>query len=93
MPIIKGDPGDTKYVASNIPFMNLDHLTDRTYICAKFNLYVAIRLNLRNRIIAKLDVIFVVARLIVHEVIYIYYPVDKEGKLGFDQAAAAIILL
>ncbi|KAH8649398.1 hypothetical protein BGZ61DRAFT_469600 [Ilyonectria robusta] len=28
MPMIEGDPGDTKCVASDIPFTNLDHLTD-----------------------------------------------------------------
>lgn len=43
MPIIEGDPGDTKYVASDIPFTNLDHLTDGTHVCAKPDLYYGAR--------------------------------------------------
>ncbi|KAH8651797.1 hypothetical protein BGZ61DRAFT_468749 [Ilyonectria robusta] len=31
MLIIEGDPGDVKYIASNIPFTNLDYLMDGTY--------------------------------------------------------------
>ncbi|KAH8659395.1 hypothetical protein BGZ61DRAFT_465310 [Ilyonectria robusta] len=43
MPIIEGDPGDTKYVASDIPLTNLDHLTDGTHVCAKPDLYYGAR--------------------------------------------------
>ncbi|KAH7147059.1 hypothetical protein B0J13DRAFT_595300 [Dactylonectria estremocensis] len=45
MPIIEGDPGDTKCVASDIPFTNLDHLTDGSLVCAKPDLYCGARLE------------------------------------------------
>ncbi|KAH6961871.1 hypothetical protein BKA56DRAFT_700329 [Ilyonectria sp. MPI-CAGE-AT-0026] len=43
MPIIEGDPGDIFYVAGDIPFTNLDHLTDGTLVCAKPDLYYSAR--------------------------------------------------
>ncbi|EXL39773.1 hypothetical protein FOCG_17625 [Fusarium oxysporum f. sp. radicis-lycopersici 26381] len=39
IPIIEGDPGDTRCIASDIPFTNLDHLTDGSLVCAKPDLY------------------------------------------------------
>ncbi|KAH7115644.1 hypothetical protein EDB81DRAFT_668902 [Dactylonectria macrodidyma] len=43
IPIIEGDPGDTKCVASDVPFTNLDHLTDGSLVCAKPDLYYGAR--------------------------------------------------
>ncbi|SCO54111.1 uncharacterized protein FFNC_15339 [Fusarium fujikuroi] len=39
IPIIEGDPGDTRCIASDISFTNLDHLTDGSLVCAKPDLY------------------------------------------------------
>ncbi|KAI8724318.1 hypothetical protein NCS52_00000600 [Fusarium sp. LHS14.1] len=39
MPIIGGDPGDTKCIAGDVPFTNLEHLTDGSLVCAKPDLY------------------------------------------------------
>ncbi|KAF5229497.1 hypothetical protein FANTH_14173 [Fusarium anthophilum] len=39
IPIIEGDPGDTRCIASDIPFTNLDHLTDGSLVCAKPDVY------------------------------------------------------
>ncbi|KPA41264.1 hypothetical protein FLAG1_05881 [Fusarium langsethiae] len=39
IPIIEGDPGDTRWIASDISFTNLDHLTDGLLVCAKPDLY------------------------------------------------------
>ncbi|KAF5019175.1 hypothetical protein F66182_8825 [Fusarium sp. NRRL 66182] len=35
IPVIEGDPGDTKCIASDISFTNLDHLTDGSLVSAK----------------------------------------------------------
>ncbi|KAF4468245.1 hypothetical protein FALBO_4864 [Fusarium albosuccineum] len=43
IPIIEGEPGDTKCVASDIPFTNLDHLTDGSLVYAKPDLYYGAR--------------------------------------------------
>ncbi|KAH7111464.1 hypothetical protein B0J13DRAFT_600453 [Dactylonectria estremocensis] len=43
MPIIEGDPGDTKCVASDVPFTNLDYLTGGSRVCAKPDLYYGAR--------------------------------------------------
>ncbi|KAK7421021.1 hypothetical protein QQZ08_010142 [Neonectria magnoliae] len=43
IPIIEGDPGDTRCVASDVPFANLDHLTDGSLVCAKPDLYYGAR--------------------------------------------------
>ncbi|KAG4279580.1 hypothetical protein FPRO04_13584 [Fusarium proliferatum] len=39
IPIIEGDSGDTKCIASDISFTNIDHLTDESFVCAKPDLY------------------------------------------------------
>ncbi|KAJ0131276.1 LysM domain-containing protein [Fusarium oxysporum f. sp. albedinis] len=39
IPIIEGDPGDTRCIASDISFTNLDHLMDGSLVCAKPDLY------------------------------------------------------
>ncbi|KID93794.1 hypothetical protein MAJ_10229, partial [Metarhizium majus ARSEF 297] len=39
IPIIEGDPGDTRCIASDISFTNLHHLTDGSLVCAKPDLY------------------------------------------------------
>ncbi|KAH8774457.1 hypothetical protein F5883DRAFT_659249 [Diaporthe sp. PMI_573] len=43
MPIIEGDPGDTRCIASDVPFSNLDHLTDGSLVYAKPDLYYGSR--------------------------------------------------
>ncbi|KAJ4182637.1 hypothetical protein NW767_013782 [Fusarium falciforme] len=43
MPIIEGDPGDTRCIASDVPFTNLEHLTDGSLVCAKPDLYYGAR--------------------------------------------------
>lgn len=43
IPIIEGDPGDPRCVASDVPFTNLDHLTDGSLICAKPDHYYGAR--------------------------------------------------
>lgn len=43
IPIIEGDTGDLRCVASDIPFTNLDHLTDGSLVCAKPDLYYGAR--------------------------------------------------
>ena len=35
MLIIEGDPGDTRCIASDVPFTNLEYLTDGYLVCAK----------------------------------------------------------
>ncbi|KAJ4243337.1 hypothetical protein NW762_014823 [Fusarium torreyae] len=56
IPIIEGDPGDTKCLASDISFTNLDHLTDGSLVCAKPDLYHGARPEqLRKEIRQALD--------------------------------------
>ncbi|KPM36133.1 hypothetical protein AK830_g10438 [Neonectria ditissima] len=43
IPIIEGDVGDKKCVAGQIPFTNLDHLTDGTLVPGKPDLYYGAR--------------------------------------------------
>ena len=44
IPIIEGDPGDTKCVAGDIPLANLNHLiTDGSLVCAKLDPYYGAR--------------------------------------------------
>lgn len=43
IPIIEGDPGDRRCVASDVPFSNLDHLTDGSLVAAKPDLYYGAR--------------------------------------------------
>ncbi|KAH7129634.1 hypothetical protein B0J13DRAFT_645672, partial [Dactylonectria estremocensis] len=43
IPIIEVDPGDTRCTASDVPFSNLDHLTDVSLVCAKPDLYYGAR--------------------------------------------------
>jgi hypothetical protein len=43
IPIIEGDPGDTRCIASDIPFTNLDHLTDGSLVYAQPDLYYGAR--------------------------------------------------
>ncbi|KAH7309914.1 hypothetical protein B0I35DRAFT_453500 [Stachybotrys elegans] len=43
IPIIEGDAGDPRGVASDVAFSNLDHLTDGSLVCAKPDLYYGAR--------------------------------------------------
>jgi hypothetical protein len=43
IPIIEGDVGDKKCVAGEIPFTNLDHLTDRTLVPGNPDIYYGAR--------------------------------------------------
>ncbi|KAJ4180947.1 hypothetical protein NW759_017218, partial [Fusarium solani] len=43
IPIIEGDPGDRRCVASDVQFSNLEHLTDGSLVCAKPDLYYGAR--------------------------------------------------
>jgi hypothetical protein len=45
IPIIEGKVGDGKYVAGDIPFNNLDYLTDSTIAPAKPDLFYGVRLE------------------------------------------------
>ncbi|KAF5024697.1 hypothetical protein F66182_3226 [Fusarium sp. NRRL 66182] len=49
IPIIEGDAGDPRGVASDIAFSNLDHLTDGSLVCAKPDLYYGARPEQLNK--------------------------------------------
>lgn len=42
-PLIEGDSGDPRAIASDVAFTNLDHLTDGSLVCAKPDLYYGTR--------------------------------------------------
>ena len=49
IPAIEGDIGDSRCAASEVPFTNLDHLTDGTLVPAKPDLYYGARPEQLNR--------------------------------------------
>ena len=49
IPIIEGKVGDSKYIASDIPFNNLNYLTDSTITPTKPDLFYGARPEQLNR--------------------------------------------